>query len=151
MAKESSSVPAQPKPWLCQQGWHPGPDVNLNTSTCLSQPFTTPTYKALPKWAPRWTLTAHLWRFHLLGDCYYANHNEDPSLRSTKLFPSSNHYRVWHRLSRQVSLDISVWSTLKLGIQGPVTLTVGVVLGPVLNLWKSFQINYCVKRWKRDR
>ena len=32
------------------------------------------------------------------------------------------------------------------GIQGPVALTVGVVLGPVLNLSKSFQIN-CVKRW----
>ena len=29
---------------------------------------------------------------------------------------------------------------------GPVALTVGVVLGPVLNLSKSFQIN-CVKRW----
>ena len=32
------------------------------------------------------------------------------------------------------------------GILGPVTLTVGVVLGPVLNVSKSFQIN-CVKRW----
>ena len=31
------------------------------------------------------------------------------------------------------------------GDQGPVALTVGVVLGPVLNLSKSFQIN-CVKR-----
>ena len=31
------------------------------------------------------------------------------------------------------------------GVQGRVALTVGVVLGPVLNLSKSFQIN-CVKR-----
>ena len=31
--------------------------------------------------------------------------------------------------------------------QGPVILTVGVVLGPVLNLSKSFQIN-CVKPWQ---
>ena len=34
---------------------------------------------------------------------------------------------------------------LYLRIQGPVALTVGVLLGPVLNLSKSFQIN-CVKR-----
>ena len=36
-------------------------------------------------------------------------------------------------------------SAAAFGMQGRVALTVGVVLGPVLNLSKSFQIN-CVKR-----
>ena len=43
-----------------------------------------------------------------------------------------------------VSLKMSTGSPFSMNL-GPVALTVGVILGPVLNLSKSFQIN-CVKR-----
>ena len=40
---------------------------------------------------------------------------------------------------------VECWS-FKPEVQRPVAITVGVVLGPVLNLSESFQMN-CVKEW----
>ena len=50
------------------------------------------------------------------------------------------------RLQRSTECRLLRWLGPDRGVPGPVQLTVGVVLAPVLNLSESFQIN-CVKRW----